>query len=84
MGQSGGQKMIKLYGPDNKEMMTVNALEKDPDGKGLVIKGKIYGAMPMTALLYPEDARAILKMLTPKLFWLLITLLFKPAVTTRK
>lgn len=76
--------MIKLYGPDKKEMMAVATLDKDEDGKALVIKGKIYGAMPLTVKLYPEDARAFLKMLTPKLAWFLITLLFKPAVKTKK
>lgn len=74
--------MIKLYGPDNKEMMTITKLDKDADGNGLVIKGKIYGAMPLTARLYPEDARACLKMLTPKLVWFLLTMMFKPAVRT--
>ncbi len=76
--------MIKLYGPDNKEMMVVSTLDKDADGKSLVVKGKIYGAMPLTARLYPEDARAFLKMLTPKLAWFLLTMLFKPAVKTKK
>jgi hypothetical protein len=76
--------MIKLYGPDNKEMMVVSTLDRDADGKALVVKGKIYGAMPLTAKLYPEDARAFLKMLTPKLAWFLLTMLFKPAVKTKK
>jgi hypothetical protein len=76
--------MIKLYGPDNKEMMAVATLDKDAEGKALVIKGKIYGAMPLTAKLYPEDARAFLKMLSPKLVWFLVTMLFKPAVKTKK
>jgi hypothetical protein len=65
-------------------MMAIATLDKDEDGKALVIKGKIYGAMPLTAKLYPEDARAFLKMLTPKLVWFLITMLFKPAVKTKK
>lgn len=76
--------MIKLFGPDNKEMMAISTLDKDTEGKALVIKGKIYGAMPLTAKLYPEDARAFLKMLTPKLAWFLLTLLFKPAVKAKK
>lgn len=76
--------MIKLFGPDNKEMMAISTLDKDAEGKALVIKGKIYGAMPLTAKLYPEDARAFLKMLTPKLAWFLLTMLFKPAVKTAK
>lgn len=69
--------MIKLYGPDNKEMMAINTLDKDAGGKALIIKGKIYGAMPVTALLRPEDVRALLKMLTPRLLWFLLTMAFK-------
>ena len=76
--------MIKLYGPDNQEMMAVHALDKDADGKTLVIKGKIYGVMPLTVMLHPEDARAFLKMLTPKLVWFLLTMLFKPAVRAKR
>ena len=76
--------MIKLYGSDNKEMLAISSLDRSDDGKGLVIKGKIYGAMPLTARLYPEDVRGFLKMLTPKLAWLLLTMLFKPAVKVRK
>lgn len=71
--------MIKLYGPDNKEMMAINTLDTDAGGKALIIKGKIYSAMPVTALLYPEDVRALLKMLTPRLLWFLITMAFKSA-----
>lgn len=74
--------MIKLYGPDNKEMMAVSTLQQE--GNALIVKGKIYGAMPLTAKLYPEDARAFLKMLTPKLVWFFITLPFRPAVKTAK
>jgi hypothetical protein len=70
--------MIKLYGPDNKEMMTVESLQRA--GESLLIQGKIYGAMPLTATLRPEDARAFLKMLTPGLLWFLLTLPFRPAV----
>ena len=76
--------MIRLYGPDNQEMMAVHSLDKDAEGKTLVIKGKIYGAMPLTVLMYPEDARAFLKMLTPKLAWFLFTMLFKSAVKGKR
>ncbi|MCP5144959.1 MAG: hypothetical protein H6978_09060 [Gammaproteobacteria bacterium] len=76
--------MIKLYGADNSELMAIAALEPDDDGKALLIKGKIYGAMPLTARLYPEDARAFLKMLTPRLAWFLFTMLFKAAVKSSK
>ena len=70
--------MIKLYGPDNKEMMTVASFHQD--GDALLIKGMIYGTMPLTAKLHPEDARAIFKMLTPRLVWFLVTLPFRRRV----
>lgn len=67
--------MIRLYGPDNGELMAVSKLERD--GDALAIKGKIYGAMPLTAKLYPEDVRAALKFLTPRLAWFLLTMMFR-------
>jgi hypothetical protein len=70
--------MMKLYGPDKREMMQISALERD--GSVLVVKGKIFGTMPMTARLNPEDVRAALKMLTPKLILFLITLPFRRRV----
>lgn len=70
--------MIKLHGPDSKEMMAINTLDKD--GNVLIIKGKIFGTMPLTAKLYPEDARAFLKMLNFKLAWFLLTLPFRSSV----
>ena len=68
---------MKIYDGQQKELMTVRALERD--GDALVIKGKIFGAMPMSARLYPEEARAALKMLTPGVILFLITFLFRPA-----
>jgi len=70
--------MIKLYGPDKREMLQVATLERDAGV--LVIKGKIFGTMPLTARLNPEDARAFLKMLTPKLIFFLLTLPFRRSV----
>lgn len=64
--------MIKLHGPDNKEMLTVESLTRE--GDVLVIKSKIFGTMPLTAKLYPEEARALFKMLDAKLLWFLVTL----------
>jgi hypothetical protein len=67
--------MIRLYGPDNTEIMAVRKLERD--GDALAIKGKIYGTMPLTAKLYPEDVRAFFKVLTPGLLWYLVTMPFR-------
>ena len=52
---------MKVFGPDGKEMMIISSIERD--GSMLVVKGKIFGAMPMVAKLTPEEARAGLKLL---------------------
>jgi hypothetical protein len=66
---------VKLYSTDGSELMTISALERD--GNSLLIKGKVFGAMPMNARLKPEAARAALKLLTPRLVFFLLTLPFR-------
>ncbi len=66
---------MKLHSTDGGELLTVSALERD--GNSLLIKGKVFGAMPMNARLHPEAARAALKLLTPRLFFFLLTLPFR-------
>ena len=66
---------MKLYSTDGGELMTVSALERD--GNSLLIKGRVFGAMPMNARLKPEAARAALKLLTPRLFFFLLSLPFR-------
>ncbi|MDE3116266.1 MAG: hypothetical protein KGL26_11745 [Pseudomonadota bacterium] len=66
---------MKFQTPDKQELMKVSALEHD--GNMLVIKGKIFRAMPMTAKLSPAEARAGLKLLTPKMIFFLLTFLFR-------
>jgi hypothetical protein len=66
---------VKLHSTDGSELMTINALERD--GNSLIIKGKVFGAMPMNARLKPEAARAALKLLTPRLIFFLLTLPFR-------
>lgn len=60
---------------NGKELMAIRKLERD--GNTLVIRGKIFGAMPMVAKLTPTEARAALKLLSPRLVWFLLTLLFR-------
>jgi hypothetical protein len=67
--------MMKIYGQDNSELMQVSLLEQD--GNTLVIKGKVFGAMPMTAKLTPQEARNALKLLNFKLVFFLMTFLFR-------
>lgn len=66
---------MKIYGADDKEMMNITALERD--GRDLVVKGKLFGAMPLTAKLRPEDARAALKLLDFRTGLFLLTLIFR-------
>jgi hypothetical protein len=66
---------VKLHSTDGSELMTISALERD--GNSLLIKGKVFGAMPMNARLKPEAARAALKLLTPRLIFFLLTLPFR-------
>ncbi|MBB3957599.1 hypothetical protein [Novosphingobium sediminicola] len=66
---------MKVLDANNKELMAVRRIERD--GNDLVIRGKIFGAMPMVAKLTPEQARAGLKLLDAKTIWFLITLLFR-------
>ncbi len=60
---------------NDKELMTVRKIERD--GNTLVIRGKIFGAMPMVAKLTPKEARAALKLLDLKTVWFLLTMLFR-------
>ncbi|MBN9143306.1 MAG: hypothetical protein J0I56_05345 [Novosphingobium sp.] len=66
---------MKVLDANNKELMAVRRIERD--GNDLVIRGKIFGAMPMVAKLTPEQARAGLKLLDAKTIWFLITLLLR-------
>ncbi len=66
---------MKIYGADNKEMMNITSLERD--GSDLVVKGKLFGAMPLTAKLRPEDARAALRLLDFRTALFVLTLLFR-------
>jgi hypothetical protein len=66
---------VKLHSSDGSELLTVSALERD--GNSLLIKGKVFGAMPMHARLNPEAARAALKLLSPRLILFLLTLPFR-------
>jgi hypothetical protein len=64
-----------LHSADGSELLTINALERD--GNSLLIKGKVFGALPMNARLKPDAARAALKLLTPRLILFLLTLPFR-------
>jgi hypothetical protein len=66
---------MKIQSTDGSELMTVTALERD--GNNLLIRGKVFGAMPMNARLNPAAARAAFKLLTPRMILFLLTLPFR-------
>jgi hypothetical protein len=66
---------MKLYSPDKSELMDVASIERD--GNDLVIKGKVFAAMPMTARLRPEEAKKALKLIDLKTALFILTLPFR-------
>ena len=61
---------MKIFGADNKEMIAISAIERE--GAELVLRGKIFGTMPMTARIRPEELRRGLKLLN----WRTVLFLF--------
>lgn len=66
---------MKIYSADKSELMQVSKIERD--GNELVLKGKVFGTMPINARLNPKESRAALRLLTPKLILFLLTLPFR-------
>ena len=67
--------MLTLYSTDNTKLMEIETLERS--GNDLLIKGKVFGAMPMTARLTPVEARKGLRLMNFKLAWFLLTFLLR-------
>ena len=66
---------MKIFGPDNKELMVISAIERQ--GRELIVKGKIFGTMPMTAKVRPEEVRGALKLMSWRTLLFLFTLPFR-------
>jgi hypothetical protein len=66
---------MRLFGAANEEIMAVDRIERD--GDSLLIRGKTFGTMPLTARLDPEQARAGLRLMGLKLLAFLMTLPFR-------
>ena len=65
---------MKLYTMDNTELMDVSAIRTE--GASLVVIGTIMGAMPTEAVLKPAELRQAFKLISPKVIWCLIKMLF--------
>lgn len=66
---------MKLYTPDNTELIEVTAVTQHADG--IQIEGTIMGAMPMKAILRPQELRSGFRFLSPGLIWKALTMLFR-------
>ncbi len=67
--------VMKILDAQDKELMSVRKIERDDNA--LIIRGKIFGAMPMVAKLTPSEARAAFRLLDARTLWFLLTLLFR-------
>lgn len=66
---------MQLKTIDRDPLMDVKALRRD--GDNLVIEGRIMGALPIQAMLTPDQARAALKLIDFKTVLFLLTILFR-------
>jgi hypothetical protein len=66
---------VIIFGADKSRLMEVQKLWRE--GSNLVFKGKIMGAMPVTAVVKPSQARALVKLLNWRTRLFLLTLLFR-------
>lgn len=69
---------MKLHSPDNSVLLDVTSFERR--GNELWISGKIMGAMPMRAVLRPDEARAALRALGLRTLLFLLSLPFRRVV----
>jgi hypothetical protein len=66
---------MKISSLDKSELMVIGTIERK--GNALVVRGRILGAMPMAAVITPEEARKGLKLLNVRLILFLVTFLFR-------
>lgn len=68
---------MKLYGLDGSPLMDVSEIRRD--GSSLVIKGKIFGTMPLSARLEPKEVRSAMRLLNLRLIVFILSLPFRRA-----
>jgi hypothetical protein len=66
---------MKIYDATDTELMRVRSIAREDNN--LVVRGKIFGAMPMVAKVTPAEARAALKLLDFKTVVFIMSLLFR-------
>ena len=66
---------MKLFTPEKIELLVVTSVAPCPEG--LLIEGKIMGAMPMKAVLRPAELRAALKFASLKNIFAILGMLLR-------
>jgi hypothetical protein len=67
--------MMTLFSTDKTPLMEIHAIERR--GNDLLIKGKVFGTMPMTAQLTPAELRKGFGLLSCRLLLFLLSLPFR-------
>jgi hypothetical protein len=66
---------MNIYTPDGTELMSVASITPHEDG--ILIDGIIMGAMPMRGVVRPAELRALRKLISAKLIWATVVMLFR-------
>ena len=66
---------MKFYTPEKTVLMDITAVK--PHADGLLIEGKIMGAMPMKAILRPEELRSAFKLMNRPLYMRVMGMLLR-------
>lgn len=66
---------MKLFTPEKTELIDVTGVKSDV--RGLLIEGKIMGALPMRAVLTPAELRRAFSLLTWRVAAQVVAMLFR-------
>jgi hypothetical protein len=66
---------MKFYTPEKTVLMDVTAVKRHPDG--LLIEGKIMGAMPLKAILTPRELRGAWRLVNLPIILRALGMLFR-------
>ncbi|NWL22162.1 MULTISPECIES: hypothetical protein [Pseudomonas] len=73
---------MKLFTLDKTILMDLSTVT--PHDQGILIEGKIMGTMPMKVVLRPEELRTGLKLISPRLIFALLAMLFRKSSQQKK
>jgi hypothetical protein len=66
---------MKIYAIDDRELMDISEIVRERNA--LLLRGRIFGTMPVTAKLTSKEARAALKLLNVRTMLFFLSLFFR-------